>query len=66
MLVFWMEPGMSGGQNSRRTRLPWGGPAPEAAIDDATSALRGWWDAYLETGRRMPVARNVADLLSSG
>lgn len=43
-----------------------GGPTPEAAIDDVTSALREWSDVYLETGSPMPLARSVADLLSSG
>ncbi|MEQ1952286.1 type II toxin-antitoxin system HicB family antitoxin [Mesorhizobium yinganensis] len=43
-----------------------GGATPEEAINDATSALREWAETFLDTSDVMPVARSVADLLSSG
>ncbi|WP_442581050.1 type II toxin-antitoxin system HicB family antitoxin [Mesorhizobium sp. ASY16-5R] len=43
-----------------------GGSTPEEAINDATSALREWAETFLGTSDSMPVARNVAELLSGG
>lgn len=43
-----------------------GGATPEAAIVDATSAVREWAESRAAKSAALPVARSVADLLRLG